>query len=583
MIKQMDSLWELIKKKDVLGYEEIKILIHDLQVRLIDIERSKVLEKNSQKARIYEFQNKYSDLYQFVPVGYFIIDKKGFIKDANLSGTGILGSEKNFVIKTSLANYLFWKDRGKYQEHIKNLLKSSEPGICEVRLMRPDGSRSFVKLETIAVKDKKGSLKYFRTMICTERRREEDSVEKVLRIYRVINKVRPVLLSADNENDLVKNICRIIVDEGGYCMSRIDFIDPGSQKLQIAAQWGEKDNIPSKIKYLSENYCPSSAAVKTNSSYILRDILASPALGPWRLHAVFHGYAASIAIPLSANGKMTGSLCLYAREPDSFGAEESNLIEIFAENLSHGISLLREKNKRIKAEYDLQNYYNKLEEIVYERTLKLKQAIDEKEILLREIHHRVKNNMQVVSSLISIQEDQIADQDIKKMFRESQGRIMTMAMIHENLYLSDSIDQVELNQYFTGVASALLQTYGACEKITLETDIKDIFLNIDQAVPCGLIINELISNSLKYAFPGKKKGIIQITAFINDNQLIEISVSDNGIGIPDNIDLYKSRTLGFKLIKGLAENQLKGIVSMSAVKGTCCCICFSPKKDKKRI
>ncbi|MDM8536691.1 histidine kinase dimerization/phosphoacceptor domain -containing protein [Desulfobacterales bacterium HSG17] len=578
----MDSLSEIIIKPDELSCEKIKTLIHDLQVRLVDLEHIKA-EKDSGKGRIHEFKNKYSDLYHFVPVGYFIIDEHGLIKDVNLAGASLLSSERSFIIKTPITNYLFWKDRSKYQEHIKNLYKSDEPLICEVRIMRPDGSRSFVRLESFAVKDKKGALKYFRTMICTERRRSEDSVEKVLRIFRVINNTRSVLLSADNESKLIINICRILVDKGGYCMSRIAFINPDNQELQIAAQWGEKENIPKKIKCLPENYCPSSAAVKSNSSYILRDILASPALGPWRSHAVFHGYAASIAIPLSTNGKMIGTLCIYAREPDSFGTEESSLIEIFSENLSHGISLLREKNKRKKAEDDLLNYYNKLEDMVYDRTLELKQALDEKEILLREIHHRVKNNMQVVSSLIGIQEEQIKDKDIKKMFHESQNRIMVMALIHENLYLSDSFEQVEMNHYITGVATALLQTYGADGRIDLETDIKKILLNIDKAVPCGLIINELMSNSLKYAFPDKKKGRIRITAFINDQQLIELSVSDNGTGIPDKTNLYEGKTLGFKLISGLVENQLKGKISINSNKGTCFNICFSPRINKKRI
>lgn len=584
---EMEYLLEILKKSDAFSPGKIKKLIYDLQVCLVDMENADAEnadpEKSVDKGRIHQFKNKYSDMYHFVPIGYLIFDKQGFIKEANLSESSILGSQMNFLTNTPLAHYLFWKDRNKFGAYINDLLNSPQPLRCEVRFLRPDGSRNFARLESIPVKNSKGKLNHFRAIICTERKKDKDKVEKILRIYRVVNKTRTVLFKANKESELAQEICRILVDEGGFCLAQINFLNYDN-KLEIMGQWGEKDDLPKEFKTLPKNCCPSSAAVKNNSSFILRDILASPELGPWRSHAVFHGYAACIALPLSINGKITGSLCIYAREPDSFGTEEAVLIEIFAENLSHGISHLREKKKRIKAETDLLKYHNKLEDMVYDRTQELKYALDEKEVLLREIHHRVKNNMQIISSLISIQEDQILDKKIKKMFRENQNRIMVMALIHDNLYLSDSLEKIEMNQYITGVAGALLQIYNAGSRVELKTEINNIFLDIDQAVPCGLIINELLSNSLKYAFPGNTKGKIEIKALINSKKLIQLTLCDNGTGIPGHINLHNPKSLGFQLIRGLVVNQLKGSIDINTNNGSCFCICFSPMKNhRKRI
>jgi len=198
----------------------------------------------------------------------------------------------------------------------------------------------------------------------------------------------------------------------------------------------------------------------------------------------------------------------------------------------------------------------------------LKASLKEKEILMQEIHHRVKNNMQIISSLMKLQSRKFRDNRLKEVFRECHGRIQAMALVHETLYQSDSLSEIDLRQYVERLANHLFQAYKARGKIQLKLGIEDIIFEIEQAIPCGLIVNELLSNSLKHAFPGGRKGNIEIRAHLTENGEIELAVSDNGVGLPDGFDLHNTETLGLELVAGLVESQLEGTVSINMEKGT---------------
>ncbi|MBA7676824.1 hypothetical protein ES703_85069 [subsurface metagenome] len=198
----------------------------------------------------------------------------------------------------------------------------------------------------------------------------------------------------------------------------------------------------------------------------------------------------------------------------------------------------------------------------------LKASLKEKEILMQEIHHRVKNNMQIISSLMKLQSRKFRDNRLKEVFRECHGRIQAMALVHETLYQSDSLSEIDLRQYVERLANHLFQAYKARSKIQLKLGIEDIIFEIEQAIPCGLIVNELLSNSLKHAFPGGRKGNIEIRAHLTENGEIELAVSDNGVGLPDGFDLHNTETLGLELVAGLVESQLEGTVSINMEKGT---------------
>ncbi|MCK4417131.1 MAG: hypothetical protein KAV99_03080, partial [Candidatus Latescibacteria bacterium] len=209
----------------------------------------------------------------------------------------------------------------------------------------------------------------------------------------------------------------------------------------------------------------------------------------------------------------------------------------------------------------------------------IKASLKEKEILLKEVHHRVKNNLQVISSLLRLQSGYVKDKESLEMFRESCDRVRSMALIHEKLYQSEELSRVDFAKYIQDLTDHLFRSYGAnSEAIRLKINVVDGLLGIDTAIPCGLIINELVSNSLRYAFPEGREGKICIdlrsdlpaapsdTAAQRGNKFTLI-VSDNGVGLPKDLDFRNTKSLGLELVNTLAD-QLRGTIELDRSGGT---------------
>ncbi len=191
----------------------------------------------------------------------------------------------------------------------------------------------------------------------------------------------------------------------------------------------------------------------------------------------------------------------------------------------------------------------------------MESSLREKETLLRELYHRTKNNMQVITSLISLQAASISDSRVLQMFDDTKSRIQAMALVHEKLYQSKDLSNVGMKDYLRDLTNALLKTFSRrAGNIALKLDVSDIPLPIDIIIPCGLIVNELVSNSLKYAFPEGGSGDIRIS-FHRSGDQIEFTYSDTGTGLP-SADLDSVKTLGLKLVKSLATKQLGGVLEV---------------------
>ena len=198
---------------------------------------------------------------------------------------------------------------------------------------------------------------------------------------------------------------------------------------------------------------------------------------------------------------------------------------------------------------------------------KLKSSLREKEILLKEIHHRVKNNLQIISSLLNLQSGHIRDPRALEVFKEGQGRVRSMALIHEKLYQSDDLARVDFYEYISNLAAYLFRSYEVNSgAVTLNVESEDVLLGVDTAIPCGLIINELVSNSLKHAFPGGGSGSINITLRPAGPERLTLAVSDDGIGLPPGFDVRNTPSLGLQLVNTLAR-QLGGEVEVTGGAG----------------
>jgi PAS domain S-box-containing protein len=223
----------------------------------------------------------------------------------------------------------------------------------------------------------------------------------------------------------------------------------------------------------------------------------------------------------------------------------------------------------------------------------IKASLKEKEVLLKEIHHRVKNNLQIISSLLNLQAGYIEDQKTIEIFKQCENRVGAMALIHEQLYQSHDLAKIGFADYVKTLAANLFSSYGIISEteeedrvgsIALKVDVNNIFLSVDAAIPCGLLINELISNSLEHAFSPAKKGVnalpeetsgkhcidsgeIRIGLHADNNNYLTLSVSDNGIGFPKDLDFRNTNSLGLQIVTALS-NQLEGTIELNRNTGT---------------
>jgi two-component sensor histidine kinase len=181
-----------------------------------------------------------------------------------------------------------------------------------------------------------------------------------------------------------------------------------------------------------------------------------------------------------------------------------------------------------------------------------------------------------------LQSQNIEEKKYKDMFIESQNRIYSMALIHEKLYQSESIAQINFKEYIEGIVSNIFESYGLKSNIKIDNNVENIPIKIDYAIPCGLIINELVTNSLKYAFPDGRQGKIQISLKSNDNNMIQLSISDDGIGLPKDLDIRNTKSLGLHLATALAESQLYGEIILNRERGTEFKINFRHINDRRK-
>ena len=306
----------------------------------------------------------------------------------------------------------------------------------------------------------------------------------------------------------------------------------------------------------------------------------------------------SLLVPIELRpGQVVGIFSLGqpmdGRRPD---LETLQSLEVFASQTATAIENARLYNQvqqdlvdRQRVTEELRQLNDQLENRVRERTAELAQAnevlqiqilerqraeeqimasLKEKEMLLQEIHHRVKNNLQVISSLLSLQAGYIESEEIQEIFKDSQHRVRSMALVHEKLYRSEDLARIDLAEYIRNLATFLFGSYRAnAGRISLAVQADDVFLGIDAAVPCGLMLNELISNALKHAFPNGRSGQLWVELHQDSDRQVRLIVRDNGTGLPPGFDIFETDSLGMQLV-GTLVDQLNGTLEIHSEGGT---------------
>ncbi len=261
--------------------------------------------------------------------------------------------------------------------------------------------------------------------------------------------------------------------------------------------------------------------------------------------------ASLMYVPIRNGAAMIGVLSIQSYTRQAYNQESLGMLQALADHCGGAL-------ERIRAEEQI------------------RASLREKEVLLKEIHHRVKNNLQIISSLLSLQSNTVADSQALEILRESQNRVKSMALVHEKLYRSPDLARIDFAEYVRSLTAQLFRTYAPGSGVVeLQTQIEGLWLDVDTAVPCGLIINELVSNALKYAFPDGRSGKIRVAVDRGDADRLALRVVDNGVGFPANVDYRNTTSLGLQLVNTLAD-QIGGTVELERYPETAFKIVFRP-------
>ena len=455
---------------------------------------------------IINSEKKYRELFENFSDAVIIVDENNITIDINEAGKNLFEVEDNAAY--NFYSFVSDKDKSIVSEKAKELRKEGMVRNFEIEIIAAKGTRKNIEISSSAFYEDgifKGSRDVIRD-ISEKKKREALLIKQSSTIQSIFENTSNVLIwtldSKFNVSSLNSEFSRMFKDRIG------DLIQVGDNFFSKISN-NLKPYKPHLINEMEVLYTKAQAGISQNFESIIYS-----SEGKQMIYATFLS-------PIKIKGKKKFDLACLA------------------------VDLTHKK----------------------ETELKLRKLLNEKEVLLKEVHHRVKNNLQVISSILNLQSSYVKDQMTLDILRESQNRIKTMSFIHESLYRSDDFSYVNFSNYINSLSSNLVQTYIIKHaNINLELDLGDVNLSLDQAIPCGLIINELVSNSIKYAFPLNRKGKIRIELTKKMNKMY-LKVEDNGIGLPDNLDVENTDTLGLQLVYILIS-QLDGDIKVINKKGT---------------
>ena len=452
---------------------------------------------------------------------------------------------------------VFEEDSGAMRKVVTSALVEKQPYQINYRIKSKDGKIKWVWEQGRGVFDEKGALaatEGFINDITEKKLAEEEIIKRNEELY-IINQIGQSLTKLASPYEIVKVIHAML--------ARLFDVN----NLSIAL-YSEHENIISFPYYTvdgEEIKNPKRSFSNGLTEYIIttkQTIIANENIKKTfkSLGIKYLGKECRslMAVPMIAAEKVIGVIAMqdYLNE-NAFTNSKADLLKTIASQAAIAL-----ENSRL---------YSEVQKELEERRKaeqKIIKSLKEKEILLQEVHHRVKNNLQIMSSLMKLQSKFISDPKILEIFRESENRIKSMAIVHSKLYNRKDYEKVDFGDYVKSLTDNFHTTYGMkLKNIRIVIDIDKIELNIDTAIPCGLMINELVSNAIKYAFPNGIPGEIFISMKEDDELSYTLIVRDNGVGMPEGIDIKKSQSLGLQLVT-LLTGQLTGTVKINIQNGT---------------
>ena len=482
-------------------------------------------------------------------------DSEGNIIFFNHSLTTIFGYSKDEITGEPLTILMPERFKKKYLEELRKYKKSGKHRLVgrtvSTNGLKKDGTEFPFEMSLSAWKS--GEKTYFTSIIrdITKQKNDEEKMKDHLKKLSIINKVTNTANNAHNIHDLLKDILNSTLDLLGFESGGIYLLEEKTGFTKLAYYENLPGEFLEKVKRIN-------VAVEPYFTVYVEKMPIYNYIEIKQEIETRYGFKSAAVIPLFSTGKVIGSLNVISKEKSFITDLEKDILESIG--MQTGTVIAR----------------------MYSEAA-IKESLREKEALLTEIHHRVKNNMQIISSLLNLQSQYVeGDQMAADVLKESQNRVKSMAMVHEKLYQSDNLTEIKIDDYIKRLVSDLFYSYNILQdQINPVIDVEKIRFNMETAIPCGLIISELVTNSLKHAFPEKRKGEIRVSLKILNNKYVLV-VSDDGVGLPNELDFKNTNTLGLQLVNSLV-NQVDGEIELDKSHGAEFTIIFKESKYKERF
>jgi PAS domain S-box-containing protein len=539
-------------------------LVHELEVHKIELEmQNDKLMRTC--AEVEALLRQYADLSDFAPAGYFTLARDGMIHQVNLAGANLLGVERGELIKRRFGSFVSAETRPAFNAFLGKVFENHVKEKCEVALAR-DG-RETLWIHLVAASGDGHGDKCSAVAVDINARKQAEVLDRLARDVLV------VLNRPSRSTNAIGDILRLIKTDMNFEAVEIrlkegddypyfetngfpeDFLlaerylcerDPAGHVVRDARRNPALKGMCGKI--LSRRFDPTLEWFTEGGSFWANCMTELRASTPakerpmtTRNRCAAEGYESVALIPLHSGGEIIGLLQFNDRRMNRFTGDMIRFFEGLGDSI--GIAL-----KRMQAEE------------------RIRKDLIEKEVMLREIHHRVRNNLNVITSLLSLQADRISTKrNALTAFEETKNRIYAMALVHSNLYMEGDFSRIDFKKFAQNMARNLTQVY--VSDVQIDVHIDEPELDINNAVPCGLILNELVTNALQHAFGDRRKGIITIDFSMLKGSTYELTVQDNGVGLPKEINGHASETLGLLIVNQLV-GQMDGILTITRGNGT---------------
>ncbi len=493
-----------------------------------------------------ESEKRFKDISFSMADWIWEVDEKGVYTYCSDKVQNVLGYSVDEIIGKTPFDFMDHEEAEKIKNIFKQILEQKKPiKDLENWNINKDDRKICLLTNGIPILDENGNITGYRGVDkdITERKKAEDIQKTLFNISNALN-------TTDNMPDLYSKIREFLGDVIDTTNFYVALYDEKTDMISLPFDVDEKDEFETfpagktLTKYVIKTGKPLFASMQFQNELVKQG----------KIEIIGTRSEIWLGAPLKIENKVIGVIAVQSYDdPNLYTEKDIEILTFVSEEIA-----LAFKHKQADEQ--------------------IKRDLEEKGILLQEIHHRVKNNMQIISSLLKLQSAHIKDKRTLELFQNSRDRVKTMSLIHDALYRSKDLAHIDFADYVRKLATQIFISYGANSNfIKLKIDIKDVLLDISTAIPCGLIINELVSNSLKYAFP-EGKGEIGIS-FTYNNKVNTLCVKDNGIGISGKINLENSSTLGLLLVNSLTK-QLDGTLKLEKVKGTSFKIAFKKTELK---